>query len=54
MKKEVAFEFHIDSYDPIKQKYTLINRITKQTKILTKKEFEELYKIQYGNRMKRS
>jgi len=42
-----SFEYEIQSYDPYKKEYKMKNIITNEIKILSKKEFEELYKEQY-------
>jgi len=48
LKPHASFSFEIQSYDPYKKEYTLQNKLTGEIKTLSRKEFEILFKEQYG------
>jgi len=53
LKPHASFAFEVQDYDNINKEYKLMNKITGEVKVLSRKEFELLFKEQYGDAIRK-
>ena len=53
LRPHASFRFEVQDYDNVRKEYKLLNKITGEVKIMSRKEFELLFKEQYGDAIKK-